>query len=356
MAEEKKGSLLKGPLTSEGPLFILMITMWRFLFKRIISGLFTLLVISIVDFVIINLPPGDFVDDLVARMASGGGSGLSLESIEALRARFGLNKPLYQQYFYWISNLMRGDLGLSFEYNTPVGQLLGGDVLITTLAVCGMALILSWLVGVIIGVYSALRPHSILDGFATFLAYLGMSFPHFLLALIVMYIEMRFFQLHDLGGLFSPQYMTAPWTWARVVDFVKHIWLPVIIVGFSDAVTILRLARGSMLDTLGEPYILTARAKGLQEKSVIWKHAFKIAVNPLISYMGFELPRLISGVIITAIVFNLPLIGTFYYKALLTQDMYVAGAVLMFIGILLVVGGLLADVLLALVDPRVRYE
>lgn len=330
--------------------------MWTYLLKRLVSGLVTLWIISIINFIIINLPAGDFVDDLAARMASGGGSGLSIEGIEALRARFGLDKPLYQQYFYWIGNLLRGDLGMSFEYNIPVSQLLGGDVLLLTLAVCGAAVILSWGVGISLGVYTSLKPYSLPDYLATFVAYLGMSFPHFLLALAAMYIGVSVFHMQSVGGLFSPQYISAPWTWARFVDFMKHLWLPVLIVGFSDAVSILRLTRGSMMDTLGQPYILTARSKGLHERAVIWRHVFKVAVNPLISYMGFEFPRLIGGVIVTAIVLNLPIIGPFYYKALLTQDMYVAGAVLMFIGVLLVVGGIFADLLLACVDPRIRYE
>ena len=330
--------------------------MWSYLLKRLASGLVTLWIISVINFIIINLPAGDFVDDLAARMASGGGSGLSIEGIEALRSRFGLDKPLYLQYFYWIGNLLRGDLGMSFEYNVPVSELLGGDVLLLTLAVCGAALILSWAIGISLGVYTSLHPYSPLDYLATFIAYLGMSCPHFLLALVAMYIGISIFHMQSVGGLFSPQYVSAPWTWARFVDFMKHLWLPVLIVGFSDAVSILRLTRGSMMDTLGQPYILTARSKGLSEKAVIWKHVFKVAVNPLISYMGFEFPRLIGGVIVTAIVLNLPIIGPFYYKALLTQDMYVAGAVLMFIGVLLVVGGVFADLLLAYVDPRIRYE
>lgn len=325
-----------------------------YIIKRLAQGVLTLFLISVINFVIINLPSGDFADDLAARVAAGG-SGLSYEQVEALRQRYGLDKPLYQQYFYWIGGMLQGDFGLSFEYNVPVAQLIGGEILLLTIVICGVAFLLSWVIGLPVGIYCATHRYSAIDHVVTFFTFLGMSFPHFLLALIAMYLAVAHFGIWA-GGVFSPEYLTAPWSWTRFVDMLKHLWLPGVIVGFSDAVTIIRLTRGSMLDTIGQPYAMTARSKGLSERVVTWKHIFRVAANPLVSYLGLEFPRLIAGVIVTAIVLDLKIIGPIYYKALQTQDMYVAGAVLMLIGVLLVIGGIIADLLLAWVDPRVRYE
>lgn len=329
--------------------------MGSYIVKRLAQGVFTLVLMSVVNFIIINLPAGDFVTDLSARIASGGGGGFSPEQVEVLRRHYGLDRPYWQQYFYWIGSLVRGEFGMSFEYNVSVLRLIGGDILLLTLVVCGAAFLVSWTIGIPVGVYCATHRYSFMDQVVTFFSYLGMSIPTFLMALIAMYVGIVLFG-RWVGGLFSPEYATAPWSWARVADLLKRLWLPAFIVGWADSVYVIRLTRGSMLDTIRQPFTLTARAKGIPERWVTWKHVFRVAANPLVSFLGLQFPRLIAGVIITAIVLDLKVIGPIYYKALQTQDMYVAGAVLMFIGILLVLGAIVADLLLAWVDPRIRYE
>jgi len=326
----------------------------EYFIRGILRGSITLFLISIVGFIIINLPAGDFVDDLEARL-SAGGSALSRDQVGKIRENYGLDRPYYQQYFYWLSGLVRGDLGISFQYNVPVSKLIGGERVLLTLIVCGATLAFVWILGVPIGVYSATHKYSFGDNLATFFAFVGLSIPNFLLALTILIIGVFYLGWGHVGGLFSPEYAQAPWSWGRFVDMLKYLWMPVIVVGTAELATVVRIMRGNLLDVINQPYIQTARAKGIHERLVIYKHAVRVAINPLISLMGMQFPRLISGVIITAIVLDLNVIGPVFYKALQTQDMYVAGAVLMLIGVLLVIGNFLADLALAWVDPRIRY-
>jgi len=328
--------------------------MLSFLARRFVAALVTLLIISIMGFTIINLPAGDFVDYLTARMAAGG-SHISQEQITSLRKKYGLDKPLYQQYFYWMYNMMRGDMGISFQYNVPVTQLIGGERLVLTLVVCGATLVFVWVIGLPIGVYSATHQYSIGDNIATFFAFLGLSIPNFLLALAILFVGVFYFGWTHPGGLFSPYYADAAWSFGKFVNMLRHLWMPVVVVGTAQLAYVVRMMRGNLLDVINEPFTQTARAKGLKEGKVIWRHALRVAINPMISLIGMQFPRLISGVIVTAIVLDLKVIGPVFYKALTTQDMYVAGAVLMLIGVLLVVGNFFADLALAWVDPRIRY-
>jgi len=329
--------------------------MLSYFVNRVVYAVVTLLIISVVGFIIINLPAGDFIDYLTARMAAGGAH-ITEEQIESLRDRYKLDRPKYQQYFYWVYNMLRGDMGISFEYNVPVTKLIGMERILMTLVVGGATLIFVWLLGIPIGVYTATHQYSIGDNIATFFAFLGLSIPNFLLALTIMFVGVFHFGWTDPGGLFSAQYQDAVWSFARFVDLLKNLWMPVVVVGTAQLAYVVRMMRGNLLDVVNEPFTQTARAKGLKERVVIWKHVMRVAINPMISVFGMQFPRLISGVIVTAIVLDLKIIGPVFYKALQTQDMYVAGAVLMLIGVLLVIGNFFADFVLAWVDPRIRYR
>ena len=325
--------------------------MVRFIIVRIINSILILFIISIVNFIIIQLPPGDYVTFLTASSSE---AHLSADQIKALRKQYGLDKPYYIQYFIWIKGLLHGDLGRSFEYNIPVAKLIGGQQFELTLIICALALLFAWLFAVPAGIYSAVHQYSVGDNILTVLGFLGLAIPHFLLALFYLFVATFWFHMHP-GGLFSSAYLDAPWSFGRFVDLMQHIWPAVLIVGAGGTAQVLRIMRGNLLDILNQPYIQTARAKGVKESIVIYKHAVRIAINPLISLFGMQFPSLVGGVIITAIVLNMHILGPIYYGALTSQDMYVSGAILMFIAVLLIGGNFLADLLLMWVDPRIRY-
>lgn len=250
--------------------------------------------------------------------------------------------------------MLKGDFGISFEYNKPVRDLIGERLALSVL-LSVFTMIFTWIVSIPIGVYSATHQYSFFDRFFTFLSFTGMATPGFLLALVLLVLVLFRFGV-SLMGLFSPEYINAPWSIAKFIDLLKHIWLPVIIIGFSGTGGLIRIMRGNLLDILGQPYIFTARAKGLKESKVIWRYAVRIAINPLISIAGMSLPGIIGGEMLTSIVLNLPTTGPLFYRALQMQDMYLAGTFLMFITIFLVIGNLLADLCLAWLDPRIKYE
>ncbi len=327
--------------------------MWSFILRRILYIIPTLIGISIVSFVIINLPPGDYLTAKITELELQGDT-TSREYLEQLRGYYGLDKPLYTQYFLWVSRFIKGDFGISFEYNKPVRELIGERLALSVLLSI-FAMIFTWIVAIPIGVYSATHQYSIGDRFFTFLSFIGMATPGFLLALVLLVLVLFRFET-SLLGLFSPQYVNAPWSFWKFVDLLKHLWLPVIIIGFSGTGSLIRIMRGNLLDILGQPYIFVARAKGLEESKVIWRYAVRVAINPLISIAGMSLPGIIGGEMLTSIVLNLPTTGPLFYRALQVQDMYLAGSFLMLITIFLVIGNLIADITLAWVDPRIRYE
>ncbi len=327
--------------------------MWSFILRRILYIIPTLIGISIVSFVIINLPPGDYLTAKITELELQGDT-TSREYLEQLRGYYGLDKPLYTQYFLWVSRFIKGDFGISFEYNKPVRELIGERLALSVLLSI-FAMIFTWIVAIPIGVYSATHQYSIGDRFFTFLSFVGMATPGFLLALVLLVLVLFRFET-SLLGLFSPQYVNAPWSFWKFVDLLKHLWLPVIIIGFSGTGSLIRIMRGNLLDILGQPYIFVARAKGLEESKVIWRYAVRVAINPLISIAGMSLPGIIGGEMLTSIVLNLPTTGPLFYRALQVQDMYLAGTFLMLITIFLVIGNLIADITLAWVDPRIRYE
>ncbi|HET9224586.1 MAG TPA: ABC transporter permease [Roseiflexaceae bacterium] len=327
--------------------------MASFLIRRLIYMVITLFFASIIGFFLIELPPGSYLETEMSRLRALGGN-LNMDQIKSLEIRYGVNDPVYVKYWKWISGVVTGDFGESFEFKIPVADLIWGRLALS-ITLSMFALLFGWLVSIPLGVYSATHRYTVPDYIITVLQFIGIAVPEFLLALVLMVIASQVFGL-DVGGLFSQQYATAPWSWDKFVDLVKHLWIPVIVVAAGSTAWLTRVMRANLLDVLNMQYIQTARAKGLQEGIVIWKHAVRNAIHPLVMALGGVLPALISGEVIVSIVMNLPTAGPLFVNALIKQDMYLAITMLMFLAILLVVGNLLADLLLAWVDPRVRLE
>ncbi|KUK23442.1 MAG: Binding-protein-dependent transport systems inner membrane component [Thermotoga sp. 47_83] len=315
--------------------------------------LITLFVISVISFVIIQLPPGDYLTSYIASLAATGET-VDQATIEALRKQYGLDLPIYVQYFKWLWGILHGDFGYSFSWNRPVSELLWGRLGLSVL-VSTVAVIFSWVSGFLIGMYSATHQYSIGDYLATFLGYIGLATPNFLLALVLLWLVYSTTGV-NLGGLFSPQYLDAPWSFAKFVDMLKHLWLPMIVVGTAGMAGLIRTLRANLLDELHKPYVEAALSKGLPENKVFWKYPLRIAMIPFISTVGWSLPGIFSGETITAIVLNLPTVGPLLLGALQSQDMYLAGSLVMFLSFFTVIGTLISDILLAWVDPRIRFE
>ena len=327
--------------------------MVNFIMRRLLHTVPLFFMISIMIFAIINLPPGDYLTVRVAELERQGNRNAE-QQLKGLRERYGLDKPLYVQYWLWISNFVQGDFGDSFDYNRPVSELIGDHILLT--AILSVAtLLFSWLIAIPIGVYSATHQYSLGDQLFSLLSFIGLGTPGFLLALILMVASVYIFDF-PLGGLFSPDMEDAPWSLAKVWDLIKHLWLPIILIGMASMAELVRIMRGNLLDTLGQQYVQSARGRGLAEGKVIWKHAGRMAINPLISLIGLQFPAIISGSIIISIVLGLPTTGPFLLRALRAQDMYYAGSFLMLLSLMLIAGNFLADLLLAWVDPRITYE
>lgn len=327
--------------------------MFGFLCRRILYMVPTVILVSIVTFLIIQLPPGDYLDTLAAELSDQGG--LDSGTMAALREQYGLGQPFFVQYWKWISGIvMQGDFGLSFEKNLPVGDLIW-DRLGWTFAISLMTLLFIWAVALPIGIYSAVRKYSFGDYAATFFGFIGLAVPNFLLALIMMYVAFKYFG-QSVGGLVSPEYLDAPWTWDKYIDLFKHIWMPIVVVGTSGAAALIRIMRANLLDELYRPYVVTARAKGMSEFQLLMRYPVRVALNPFLSTIGWILPTLVSGEIIVAVVMNLPTTGPLLLRALLVQDMYLAGSLILIVSLLTVLGTLISDLLLAWIDPRIRYQ
>lgn len=327
--------------------------MLGFIVRRILYMIPTIFLVSIVTFIIIQLPPGDYLDTLAAELSDSGG--LDTGTMQALRDQYGLGQPIYVQYWKWITGIVfRGDFGLSFEKNLPVGDLIW-DRLGWTFAISLLTLLFIWTIALPIGIYSAVRKYSFGDYAATFFGFIGLAVPNFLLALVMMYIAFKYFG-QSVGGLVSPEYIDAPWTWDKLIDLLKHIWMPIVVVGTSGAAALIRIMRANLLDELYRPYVVTARAKGMSELQLLLKYPVRVALNPFISTIGWILPTLVSGEIIVAVVMNLPTTGPMLLRALLVQDMYLAGSLILIVSLLTVLGTLISDLLLAWIDPRIRYQ
>ncbi|MBI5252217.1 MAG: ABC transporter permease [Desulfomonile tiedjei] len=326
--------------------------MLAYIIRRMLIMIPTLIAISIISFTIIQLPPGDFLTTYVAQL-SASGEGIDQAELDALRHRFGLDQPIYVQYFQWVWNFVRGDFGHSFEWNKPVRSLIGERIALTIL-ISTCTLLFTWIVSLPIGIYSAVRQYSWMDYFLTFFGFIGLATPNFLFALILLWFSYAYLGM-SIGGLFSPQFIEAPWSFAKFIDLLKHLWIPVLIVGTGHTAKFIRIIRGNLLDELKKPYVTTARAKGLSETKLILKYPVRVAINPLVSTIGWTLPELISGIAITAVVLNLPTSGPLLLSALMSQDMHLAGSFIMILSILTVIGTLISDILLAWVDPRIRF-
>ena len=327
--------------------------MGQYILRRLGYMLVTLMIVTVLGYLIIDLPPGSYVDSEVQRLRNQGGN-LAPEQIETLYRRYGLDKPPVVRFWLWITNFVRGDFGEAFAYNVPVSQLIW-ERLGLTLAFSLASLVFSWVLAIFVGVYSATHRYTVPDYLITVLQFIGLSVPGFLLALVLMVFAQNAFGI-EVGGLFSSTMINQPWSFAKFLDLLNHLWIPIIVIGASNTAWLSRVMRANLLDVLNMQYVQTARAKGLKENVVVWKHAFRNAIHPLIMVLGASLPGIISGETIVSMVLNLPTTGPLYFNALLQKDMYLAGAFLVFLAVALLIGNLGADILLAWVDPRIRYE
>jgi len=327
--------------------------MINYIFRRIGYMMVTLVIIAILGYLIVELPPGSYLEFEINRLRQQGGN-VSQDQIRALEIRYGLNDPTYVRFFKWITGFVRGDFGESFQYRQEVSDLIF-QRLAFTIGVSVFSLLLSWGIAVPIGVYSATHRNTIPDYIVTVVQFLGLSIPSFLIALVLMVVAQRVFG-QQVGGLFSDEYRTAPWSFAKFIDALKHLWIPIVVIAFGSTAGLSRIMRANLLDVLNMQYVQTARSKGLTERKVIWKHAVKNAMHPLIMILGGSLPAIISGETVVALVMNIPTVGPMYFNAQLNQDLYLAATFLMFLAITGLVGNLLADIALAWVDPRIRFE
>lgn len=328
--------------------------MRSYILRRILAMIPTLFLASIVAFVIITLPPGDFATAYVAGLAANGDI-VSQEALESLREDYGLNEPVVVQYFKWMGGILtRGDYGISFEHREPVSSLIW-DRIWLTMWLSLVSVLLTWIIAFPIGIYSAVRQYSIGDYVFTLIGFFGVSVPAFLVALVIMYLQFKYFG-KVASGLFSDEFIAAAWSWGRVKDLLAHLWLPALILGLGGTAELIRILRANLLDELRKPYVVTARAKGLPEWKVILKYPVRMALNPFVSTLGWILPGLISGSIILSQVMNLPTTGPLLLRSLQSQDMYLAGSMILVLSVATVVGTLVSDILLALLDPRIRYQ
>jgi peptide/nickel transport system permease protein len=328
--------------------------MLLYIVKRVLWMIPSLFAVSFLAFVLIQLPPGDFVTNYIATLAASNEI-VDQHAAATLRDRFGLDQPMLVQYGKWVWNIITsGDFGISFEWQQPVSGLIWERMALTFILMLS-TLIATWAIALPIGIYSAVRKYSVGDYFFTAITFLGLAIPSFLLALVLMYLAVVVFG-QDVGGLFSDQYKTAPWSWGKVLDLISHLWIPVIILAVSGTASLIRIMRANMLDEINKPYVTTARAKGLSEFQLLMKYPVRIALNPFISTISWLLPTLVSGSIVVAIVLNLPTAGPMLLQSLMAQDMYLAGSFVLLICVLTLIGSLISDILLALVDPRIRLE
>jgi len=325
--------------------------MVTYILQRLALALLTVWAISVVSFVIIQLPPGDFVDTYITNL-SASGSAVRAEEAQALRQQYGLDQPIWVQYWKWIVRVVRGDFGMSMEWGRPVIEVIG-DRLWLTIVISIAAIIVTWGIALPIGIYSAVRQYSIADYIFTFVGFVGLAVPNFLLALIIMYFGFKLFDL-NIGGLFSAEYQLAPWSWGKVWDLLKHLPLPAFILALAGTAQLIRIMRANLLDELRRPYVTTARARGLAEWRVITKYPVRSALNPFASTIGYLLPFVVSGSIVVSLVLSLPTVGPLLLRSLIAQDMFLAGTIVLLLGVLTVIGTFISDLILMWIDPRIR--
>lgn len=328
--------------------------MLSYIIRRFFAGIVTIWAASILSFLIIQLPPGDYVTAYIAQLQSTG-SVITAGEAEALRIQYGLDQPIYVQYLKWIGLMLQGNFGMAMEYNRPVLEVIG-DRLTLTMVVSLAAVVFIWVVALPIGIYSAVKQYSWGDYFFTFLSFIGVAIPNFMLALILLYVGFKYLNVPSIGGLFSPEYLQAPWSMAKVWDLIKHLPLPALILGLAGTAELVRIMRANLLDELRKPYVVTARAKGLAETRVILKYPVRAALNPFASTIGYIFPFIVSGSIIVSLVLSLPTVGPLLFKALIAQDLFLAGTILLLLATLTVIGTFISDLVLMWVDPRIRLE
>ncbi|MBX4975498.1 ABC transporter permease [Rhizobium lentis] len=323
-----------------------------FIIRRLLYMIPMMFAISVVTFIIIQLPPGDFLTAMTARLASQNET-VDPGVIADLRERYGLDQPWPVQYWKWISGiLLRGDFGQSLDWNKPVSELIWARMGLT-MAVSVTTLLFVWAVAFPIGIYSAVRQYSVGDYVATFFGFLGLAIPSFLLALVLMFVSAQYFG-QSVGGLFSPNYINAAWSWAKLGDLISHMWIPVVVLGTGATAALIRIMRANLLDELNKPYVDMARSRGLSEIRLLLKYPVRVALNPFVSTVGWVLPHLVSGSVVVSIVLSLPITGPLLLNALFAQDMYLAGTFILLMSMLTLIGTLISDLLLAWLDPRIR--
>ena len=326
--------------------------MFAYVARRLVLAVFTLWTVTVLSFIIIQLPPGDFVDAYMAQL-SATQSNVSEQHFEALRRQYALDRPMHEQYLKWMGGIFQGDFGTSMMWRKSVLDVIGDRLTMTIVLSLG-AIILTWAIALPIGIYSAMRQYSIGDYIFTFIGFIGLGVPSFLLALVLMYFGFTLFD-SDIGGLFSAEYQLEPWSLGKVKDLIYHLPLPVIIIGLSGTAELIRVMRANLLDELRKPYVITARAAGMSEPSLVLKYPVRVALNPFASTIGYLLPYILSGSVIVSVVLSLPTLGPLLLGSLLAQDMFLAGSIVLMLGSLTVLGTFLSDLLLMWIDPRIRF-
>src|SRR5215467_684266 len=327
--------------------------MLAYIVRRVVLAVLTIWAISVLSFVIIQLPPGDYITSYIAQMSASGGA-VSEQEAEALRQQYGLDQPLWVQYIRWMKQVLQGRFGMALEWGRPVSEVIG-DRLWLTMVVSVFAVLLKKQLALPIGIYSAVRQYSPGDYLATFIGFIGLAVPSFMLALVLMYVGFKYFNA-SIGGLFSDEFVEAPWSLAKAWDLAKHLPLPALILGLAGTAQLIRIMRANLLDELRKPYVVTARARGLAEHRVILKYPVRVALNPFASTIGYLLPYVVSGSIIVSLVLSLPTVGPLLLRALVAQDMFLAGTIVLLLGVMTVIGTFLSDLLLMWIDPRIRTE
>ena len=329
-----------------------------YIVRRLLLAAFTMWTITVLAFVVIQLPEGDTVTKKLDSLMQNGDP-VALDMADDLREYFGLNSPMHIRYFKWISNMVRGDLGISYRFycGGPREKLvkeLIGDRIQMTIVLTGFTILVTWTFAIPVGIYSAVRQHSVGDYFFTLIGFSGLAVPDFLLGLVLMYVAFAYFG-QSVGGLISTEYQDAPWSVAKALDVLQHLWVPAVVLGTSGTASLIRIMRNNLLDELSKPYVVTARSKGMASWKLIMKYPVRVAINPLVSTVGYLLPALVSGSVIVSVVLSLPTLGPVLLESMIQEDVYTAGFIVLMLGVLTIIGTLLSDILLAVVDPRIKY-
>ena len=327
--------------------------MTEYIVRRLLYTFVTFWILTVVVFIIIQLPPGDFLTSYISALEAQGAL-VNRADIDALRVRYGLDAGPVEQYVRWLGRFLQGDMGRSFEWNRPVLEMLQ-ERLPYTILLSLITLLITYLVAIPLGIYAATHQYSFGDYLFTFVGFAGLATPNFLLALILMFLFFKYFGI-SVGGLFSQEYALAPWSMAKLWDMIQHLWVPILVIGTAGTAGLMRVMRATLLDELGKQYVITARARGVGEQHLLFKYPVRLAINPIVSTIGWQLPHIISGETVVAVVLSLPTTGPLLFRALLSQDMFMAGSIVMMLGILTLIGTMLSDILLIIVDPRIRFE